>query len=116
MRKRRQSSLLLILCILSFIGSIYLIFFTNPASEIQFFGLNDIWSGQTTLVPFFLFLFIFVFSFFSLLLKNKRRGLFIAAFTVSYLILRLQNLTQFFFLLLLLAVFLTLEFVFIKQK
>ncbi|MCL5970441.1 MAG: hypothetical protein M1450_03000 [Patescibacteria group bacterium] len=116
MRKRRNINLLIPLCFLSFLGLAYLIIFTNPMSEIQLFNLQDILPGQTVLIPFFLSVFLFIFSFFTLLFKSKRRGFFIAAFAVSYLMLRLQNLTQTFFLILLLAVFLTLEFVFVKQK
>ena len=65
---------------------------------------------------FFISLFVSIYSVFSLVLKNNRRGFFIASFIVSYLILRMLNLTHFFFFLIVLLLFASLELFFSYNK
>lgn len=121
MRRKKRPLWLLVLSILSLGGFIYLIFFTDPSDKIslsEFFGQTPISSplNLSTLILFFTVLFIFIFSFITYLLRSIRRGILSGIFVVSYLILRLNHLDQLFFLLVLLALFVTLELVFTRQK
>ncbi len=65
---------------------------------------------------FLIFLFCTFFSLGTYLFKNKTHGVLIGAFLVVYLLLRLSHLTHPFFLILLIALFLTLELMISYRK
>src|SRR3989338_2846343 len=111
MRRKKRPLLLFILGLLFLVGLISLIFFFDPTYQFRIYNLEF----RITIL-FFIFLFLAVSSLFSYLFKNIRRGVFIGLFTASYLIFRLNNLNQIFFLTVLLAIFITFELIFTRQK
>lgn len=107
MRKKKRSKILFVLSIISFITLAYVIFFYPPSWKFE------IGNWKFEILPvFFLLLFTFCFSLFSYILKSLRRGTLIGIFAVSYLLLRLFGLTHQLFLVLLAALFLTIELFF----
>ena len=108
MRRKKRSFLLLLIAIASGAGLGYLIFSFPPSSQITNYKLP-----ATPL--FFALLFLSCASFFGFLLNNIRRGILIGAFINAYLLLRLFGLKQIFFIILLLALFATIE-LFFKQR
>jgi hypothetical protein len=66
-------------------------------------------SATATRMLFFILLALFLFSSGTYVFKSKTHGILIASFAVIYLVFRLSNLTNPFFLILLAALFLTLE-------
>jgi hypothetical protein len=111
MRKRKRNILFLFLGLISIAALIYSVLNFSPTYGFTIYNL------QFTILPiFFALLFSFLFFLFSFILASKRRGLFVGAFIVIYLILRLNNLTHPFFLLILLVLFGSLELFFIKRK
>ena len=122
MRHRKRPLSLLIIGILSFITLASFVYFFSPDTIITFPGMVaylPLSLVQYIRIPpfsiFFLLLAIFLFSIGSYLFKNKIHGILIAVFVVTYLIFRLNHLTNLFFLFLLLALFVTLE-LFVSNK
>ena len=115
MRRRKRPFWLLIISLLSFAGLIYLILNFAPTHKFTIYSprFGEAGNFQLSIVPiFFIIVFLLTFSFAAYILNNSRRALFLALFIVSYLLLRLFNLTQISFLILLLAFFIALEFFF----
>jgi len=111
MWKRKRHILFLFLGLISFVALIYSVLSFAPAYGFTVYGL------QLTILPvFFVLLFSFLFFLFSFIFTSKRRGFFVGAFIVIYLILRFNNLTHPFFLLILLILFGSLELFFVKRK
>ncbi len=69
-----------------------------------------------SLPVFFLLIFLFLATLIIYLFRSLIHGVLIGLFVVSYLLLRLNNLTQPFFLLILALMFLLLEFLFYQKK
>lgn len=77
----------------------------------------NVLSFSISLIPiFFVLLLISAYELFSFALNNQRQGFLISFFATLYLILRLNKLTHPFFLILLIAIFITLELLFRKRK
>lgn len=102
--KRRRNPFMLVFFFL-FLSSLgVLLFYFPPTSFYSIGGVN------LTLLPVFFFLLFGVFfSAGAFLFKSKSHGILFGLFIVIYLILRINNLTHPFFLILLFALFLTLE-------
>jgi hypothetical protein len=111
MQRRRKPLSLLVLSILSFGVLGYLILNFPPGFNFSVINFN-----LSILIFSFLLLFIFLYSLFGFVLNNKRRGLLIGLFVVIYFLLRLNNLTHPFFLILLLILLVMLELLFAKRK
>lgn len=116
MRHRTRPLFLLIIGIASFIALACLIYFLSPAASIgitQFFPNISFPLEEFIQIPptilFFILLSLFIFSTVSYLFKSKVHGSLTTGFVIIYLIFRLTHLTNLFFLLLLLALFITLE-------
>jgi len=116
MRHRGRPLLLLFIGIISLIALGCLIYFSPPNSSITFTGIlaNLPFSLERfieipTMILFFLLLALFLFGTGSYIFKSKIHGVLISAFVIIYLIFRLNHLTNPFFLILLLALFVTLE-------
>jgi len=111
MRRKKRSAKYLILSLIFLAISIYIILFFPPTHQFQIFNfkfpISDI---------FLLIFFVFSFSISNFFLKNRAQGLLIGFFVLSFLIFRLNNLTHPFFLILLIALFLTLELLLISRK
>ncbi|RJQ35900.1 hypothetical protein C4559_06080 [Candidatus Microgenomates bacterium] len=112
MRNRKKRPFwLLTISFLSLAGLFYLAFSLSPSSQLSIFNFQF-----SIIILFFLLIFVFIFSLFSFLFKNTRRGLFLGLLAGSFLLLRLFSLTQIIFPLLLVFLYITLEFFFSKQK
>lgn len=110
-RQKKRPFLLLILSFLVFAGLLYLILNFDPTRKFS------VLSSRFSVLPaFFPLLFLCIFSLTAYILNNSRRGLFAALFVTSYLLLRFFHLTHLFFLLLLIALFFTLELLFLNRK
>lgn len=70
----------------------------------------------STIIIFFFLCFFFLFNFVTLLLRNKIQGLLITLLVITYLLLRLYEFTQLFYVLLLLTTFGALELAFLNFK
>lgn len=114
--KRGNNFLFILLCAINFLALVFILIFLSPQTLLFKFHLASIDIFITILPFFFLTVFLFLFSFFSLLLKNKRRGAMIGIFFCIYLFLRLNGYNHLFFLLLLIALFVCLEFLFSQSS
>lgn len=114
MRTRKRSLLLLFASILSFLALAGLIYFSPPTSSLtssQIVGNISLISfiHIPSLFLFFVLLALFLFCIGTYIFKSKKHGVLIALFVIIYLLFRLNHLTHPFFLVLLLALFFTLE-------
>ncbi len=123
MRKHRRPFILLIISILSFLALASLIFFFPPYTSMMPHYLIQSLPfslGKFIQVPslllFFVLLAFFLFTTGSYILKSKKHGILIAGFVISYLLLRLNHLTNLFFLILLFALFVVLELMVSSRK
>lgn len=116
MRHRRRPLSLLFIGIICLILLACLIYYFAPNTNLSFpenyvsipFSLNRL----IQIPPLSVFFILVAISFFSLgtySFKSKAHGILIAGLFVTYLLFRLNNLTNPFFLILLLALFFTLE-------
>lgn len=110
-RKKKFSFLVLFAAVISLalLGST--IYYLPPTYIYTFFILR---------IPISLLFFVLVFSSFYttslLIFRSKLHGILIGSFVVLYLIFRLSNLTHPFFLILLAALFLTLELMIVNHR
>ncbi len=108
---RRSLSLKHILFVLIlFFTTCFLIFYFPPTYQLLIYKYHI-----SILYLFFISLFFFLYFTGAFILKSKKHGFFIAFFAISYLIFRLNNLTDPLFLFLLIALFLTVEFLFTRN-
>jgi len=68
------------------------------------------------LYVFFVSFFLFITYFFAYILRDLRRGLFTALFVTAFLLLNFYRLGQPIFVILLIAIFITLELLFTRRK
>jgi len=110
MRKKRSLPLL-VLSILSLIVIVFVFIFIPPTYAVTIAKI------QLNIILFFLpLLFIFTYSLLSFLFQKKTHGILAGTFLIFYLILRLGGFTHPFFLLILLALLLILELLFVKNS
>src|SRR3972149_8387684 len=108
MRRRRQIRFLAVSFLL-LVALIYLIWNFPPSFQFSIFNFS-------ILPLFFTLFFLFIYFLFSFILANKRRGFLIGLFAIIFLFLRLNYLTEPFFLILLLILFGSVELLFAKRK
>lgn len=109
MRKKRALPLLLV-SLLSLICLLFVIFFIPPTYAVTIVGL------QINILFFFLpLLFIFTYSLLSFAFQKKTHGILAGIFLILYLVLRLGGFTHPLFLLILLALLLILELLFVNR-
>lgn len=111
MRRNRRSAKLLFLTIISFAAITYIIFFVSPTFAYPILAFK-----LPILIVFVSLITLFTFSLTTYISKNKKHGFLVSLFALTYLLFRLSNLTHPFFLLLLLALFITLELLFARQR
>jgi len=120
MRRKKRALWLLVLSFSSLATLIYLVVSFSPSKQftLPLEAASDAakWGHFPLLPVFFILLFLFVFSLIAYLLNNARRGLFAAFFITTYLLLRFFHLTHIFFLIILIALFFTLELLFTNRK
>jgi hypothetical protein len=109
--KRHFSLKYLIYSLSSFVAVIVLIVYLSPSYEMSFMGFR-----LSIIVPFFIVIFLLIYCLGRLIIKSKKHALIIALFVVSYLLFRLNGLTHPLFLILLLALFLVVEFLFSQHE
>lgn len=109
--KRNLSLKLLPFIVLFLITTCFLIFYFPPTYQIQVLQYN-----LPIIYPFLISVFCFFFFLGAFTLKSKKHGLFLGFFVVLYLIFRLNNLTHPLFLILLIALFLVVEFLFAQHN
>jgi hypothetical protein len=111
MQKRKKLIPPLIIAILSLLGTILLIITFNPTRQIDlsFIKLSPI-------IPFFLCVFLSIAGILGFTLNNLRRGIFIALFTVVFLLLQMMRYNNIFYTALLIIIFVLLELLFWKKK
>lgn len=103
MRGNKRSRKLLVLSVVSLAALIYIIFSLSPIQ-------------QFTILPvFFSLLFVTIFSFTSFLFNDLRKGVIVGIACVLYLLLRMNNLTHPFFLILLIGIVIAIELLFRKK-
>ena len=111
MRQRKKLWHLPIISIVSFLALIYVVFGFAPDDYIL---LNNF---QFTVLPVgVLLLFVFLWSLVRFIFADKIQGLLVALLPTIYLILRLNKLTQPFFLVMLVLIFVGLELLIYRKK
>lgn len=120
MNRRKRPSWLLVLSLLSLAGLAYLILAYAPNSQLSLpLGARALWGILNSQLPalpvFFLLLFAFLLFLITYLSRNTRRGTTIGLLVIIYLIFRLLHLNSTSFLLLLIALFISLELFFKKR-
>lgn len=113
MRRKKRSLWLLLISLLTFVTLLYIIFSYPPGALIN---ISEAKINIASNVAFFGLLFIFCTSFFGILFHSTRRGVIIGIFVVIYLLLRLFGLRNIFFLVLLIAIFATIELSFNQRQ
>ena len=112
LKNRRKKPLhYLFVSILSFLLLVTLILTTPPDTQLSFLGIEF-----SILTLFFLLVILFFFSLPTFLFSSKKHGILLSGFVTLYLMFRLMDLTHPFFLIVLLALFLTLELLFTSRR
>ena len=110
MEKKKRSVIMLLFGLLMLIALGYFLYAFSPNSILP----NPI---PTTIQPIYIFFtifFLFLFFIGTFLLNHLRRGVLFALFLCCYMLLRLNHLGEIYFLLILLALFVSLEFFFTR--
>lgn len=110
MRRRKKLVPLFILTILSWIFLGYFTATFPPEGEIRIMNYE-----LRSMHLFFSLIFLSTFSLFSLVLNNTRHGILLAMTIVTFLTLRVLQLTHPFYLIILISTLLALEFTFRKS-
>ena len=123
MRAKKRPLLLLFVGSISLALLIGLVAYADPDTALippQTIGpltiSNNTLLSFSPVIFFFFLLAITLFSFVSYLFKSIKHGSLAAAFVIGYLLFRINGLTHPLFLILLIALFLTLELLFANKK
>lgn len=123
MRHRKRPLSLLFIGIICLLLLGCLIYFFSPNADLSlsqnFVSIPFSIDKYIKIPPLIIFFILVGISFFSLgtfIFKNKAHGFLIAGLIITYLLFRLYNLTNPFFLILLLALFFTLEMLVISRN
>lgn len=109
--RRRRNVVYLLISILILIGLAYLFFNFSPNKPIEVKGIHI-----PTKPIFLVGIFGFLYTLFTFILIKQIQGLLVASFTTIYLLLRFIGLTHWLFLILFIALFVTLELFILKKK
>ncbi len=97
----------LLITIISLFSTGWMIVFFPPSHQMRILNFNF-----SIFYPFFFSIFLSLYFFLNFLTSNKRLSFFATLFVIVYLLFRLNGLTEPLFIILLIALFLTLEFLF----
>lgn len=118
MRHRKRPLILLFAGVICLITLGCLVYFIPPNTSFSLLQIVpsipstiDKYTQFPTILLFYILLSLFLFTTVSYFFKSKIHGVLITAFVIIYLIFRLNHLTNPFFLIILLALFVTLEMV-----
>lgn len=110
MEKKKRSVIMLLFGLLMLITLGYFLYAFSPNSILP----NPIPTAIQPIYIFFAIFFLFLFFIGTFLLNHVRRGVLFALFVCCYMLLRLNHLGEIYFLLILLALFVSLEFFFTR--
>lgn len=112
MKRKKLSLLLSLVACASLLLLGYVIYAFPPSSviTIPFVSLEI-----PSLYAFFICFILFTFSFISLIFKTIKRGIIISSLLTCYLVLRISGFTNFYFAIILIAIYITLE-LFMRKK
>jgi len=110
MRKRRNV-FHLILSLIFLAGLVYLILSFSPSTQLTIYNFRF-----PILLPAFLLLFLFVFYFSLFIFKNLRRSFFLSLLLIGILFLSLIKLSNPFFIITLIVLFVFEELFFLKRQ
>jgi len=120
MNRRKRPFWLLVISFLCLVGLIYLTIFHSPDSKLSLplealakWGISNL--QFSTLAVFLLLFFTLLLSVITYFLRSFRRAALIGLLTIIYLIFRMLHLNSPYFLLLLIALFISLELFFKKR-
>lgn len=113
--RKRYNYLYLLLSILFFISTLYIFYNFPPGYNLNLSKINI--PVKIPIFPIFIIsLSIFIFSIVTFITKRRLQGAIFIVFIISYLFMRIQGLTHWIFLGLLIALFITVELFIIKKK
>ena len=113
--RKRHNYIYLLASILFAISTGYILFNFPPEYKIEISNFNI--PVQIPILPiFFLSLSVFVFSLITFLFFRKIQGAIFVIFILGYIAMRLAGLTHFIFLILVIALFATIELFILKKK
>ena len=110
MRKKRNLSFLIV-GLIELAAIAYLVLNISPDKNLSLFNI-----AISSVFTLFVLLSSSLFFLVSFILNDQRQGFLISFFATLYLILRLNRLTHPLFLILIIAIFVTLELLFKKRK
>ena len=114
--RKRHNYFYLLTAILTLILSGYILFNFSPQSAFEISELGN-FTIKIPLILISLFSFsIFIYSLTTFLFFRKTQGVIFIAFIDSYIIMRLAGLTHWIFLVLVIALFVTVELFILKKK
>ncbi len=117
MKRNKRSVSVLLSALVFAIALCYLIFQFSPSSKFVIPSFIFLGNGKLSVeYLFYLFFFLFTLCLVWFLSKSRFQGILVGFITVSYLLLRALGFRNIFFLLLLLALFVTLELLFKNSK
>src|SRR5579872_5616688 len=111
MRRRKRNWLLLILFIIFFAGLIYLIVKLPPGQNLTIYKFP-----LSPIILFFFGTFLSFFTLISFIFKSFLQGFLVSLVLVIFFLFRFFQLTNIFFLVLLLIIFVVLEFAFVRKN
>jgi len=111
MKDRRKFAPYLFIAILSFIGFILFINTFTPTTPVDLFGLL-----VPSVIPLLLLVFLIVSCVFAFILSHSRRGVFVGLFVFCFLVLQLIRYNNIFYTIILILIFVLLEYLFISRK
>lgn len=111
MRKRKRYVPYILISLLSIVG---FLLFVNTFSPTQ--NLDILFIKIPTIIPFFSLILLTFTGIFSFMFANSRRGLFVAFLIVSFLILQFLHINNIFYTMILISIFLLLEYVFWNKR
>ncbi len=111
MKKRKKLIPHLIIAVLALIGIALLVITFSPARQIDLS-----FTKLSPVIPFFLCVFLAIAGISGFILAHLRRGIFVALFIVGFLLLQMMRYNNIFYTVILIVIFVLLEFLFWKKK
>ncbi len=110
MRKKQRKKIFLISSVVSLVGLITIILFLPPTFEISFSLLS-----LPIIYISFILIFLFLYSLTAYVFKSFIHGILVGLFPITYLILRLNDLRNPIFFILLLGLFIAMEILLVQM-
>lgn len=111
MQKRKKLIPHLIIAILALLGVTLLVITFSPARQIDLS-----FTKLSPVIPFFLCVFLSIAGILGFILNNLRHGILAALFAVAFLLLQMMRYNNIFYTVILIIIFVLLEFLFWKEN